>query len=69
MLGKKYTGEEALKTGIVHRTSSNTELMDTALTLTTSHGKEEYDNSMLAQLKYDLFVDLYKALNEPAVYP
>ena len=71
ILGKKYTGGEALKAGIVDQISSSDELMTTALTLAeenTSHGKEEYDNAMLHSLKRDLYLDLYKNLNEPAVY-
>ena len=71
VLGKKYTGEEALNAGIVHRICSDAELMNTALALaneTTSQGKEEYDNSMLHALKHDLYRDLCKKLNEPAVY-
>ena len=71
ILGKKYTGEEALKAGIVDKISSSDDLMSIALTLAeenTSHGKEEYDNGMLHSLKRDLYFDLYKKLNEPAVY-
>ena len=71
ILGKKYTAEEALKAGIVDKISSSDDLINTALTLAeenTSHGKEEYDNDMLHSLKRDLYLDLYKKLNEPAVY-
>lgn len=67
-LGKRYSADEALKTGLVHQVSDGTRLMDTALTLaseTTSHGKEEYDRDTLSQLKRDLYADLYKILNEP----
>ena len=67
LLGRKYTGEEAFAAGIVHKTSSNADLLSTALTLaqeTTSHGKEPYDRTMLAELKRELYYDVYEANND-----
>ena len=72
LLGKKYTGEEALNAGIVHRISSNPQLMSTTLSLAkevTSHVKEELDRDTLSRLKQDLYANICKCPNEPPVLP
>ena len=67
LLGKRHTGEEALKAGIAHRMSSSAELMKTALTLareTANHGKEPYNRAMLAELKHDLYSDVCISIDD-----
>ena len=65
--GRKYTGDEALKAGIVHRTADNTLLMDTALELAeeiSQFGNEEHNNQTVSEFKKDLYPDLYRALDQ-----
>ena len=72
LLGTKYTGEEALTAGIVHKTASNAELMNTTLALfreKTSHLKEDLDRHTMSLLKHNLHRDIYEFSINPPVEP
>ena len=72
LLGIKYTGEEALTAGIVHKTASNAELMDTTLALfreKTSHFKEDIDRHTMSLLKHNLYRDIYEFSINPPIEP
>ena len=54
-MGMKYTGEEALENGIVHKSTCNTDLLKTALTLARDVTKNRsLDRETLSILKQEL---------------
>ena len=65
VLGKRYTGEEAKAAGIVNEVSSPEELKDSAIAAANKLAGDGLDRKTLATLKYDLYRDVYRALNEP----
>ena len=66
VLGKRYSGVEAHKAGLVDELCSPTELRDTAITAACRLvGSEGLDRRTLTVLKRDLYRDVVQALIEP----
>lgn len=69
VLGKRYSGEEAERAGIVNEVCPPDELRDTAIaTACKLAGSEGLDRRTLSTLKYDLYRDVILALSEPPRY-
>lgn len=67
-MGKKYTGEEALRAGIVSHVCPSTEVMDAAMKMAKTTAKENYDGNALSMLKHNLYEGEFTALHGPLTY-
>ena len=68
VMGKKYTGEEALRAGIVSHVCPATEIMDAAMKMAESAAKENYDGPALTMLKHNLYNGEHTTLCGPLLY-
>ncbi len=66
MLGKRYTGEEALAARIINEVCSMESLKERAIAAGERlAGKDGLSRHVLSNIKRDLYRDTYKSLMEP----
>lgn len=66
--GKKYTGEEAERAGIVNELSPPEELRSAAIQAAGRLAGRGLDRNTVSTLKYDLYRDIVRAMSEPPSY-
>jgi len=64
-LGKRYTAEEAQKTGIVNEVSTLEKLEKSAISAANRLAGEGLDRQTLTAIKRDMYYDVYRILSEP----
>ena len=68
VLGKRYTGEEAERVGIVDQVCPPDELGSAAITAAGRLAGQGLDRMTVSALKYDLYRDIAVAMSEPPRY-
>ena len=67
-MGKKYTGKEALRAGIVSHACPGTEVMDAAMKMAERAVMDNYDGPALTMLKINLYEGEHTTLCGPLLY-
>uniref|UniRef100_A0A1X7VG08 Uncharacterized protein n=2 Tax=Amphimedon queenslandica TaxID=400682 RepID=A0A1X7VG08_AMPQE len=68
LMGRRYTGQEALDAGIIQGVMPGPQLLLSALKRGEEAAKENFDRSTLGELKNALYFSTVKALTEPNTY-
>ena len=68
LIGKRYTADEAYKTGIVHTVCPEDIVLSTAIEQGLHVSKENLDRDTLAQLKNGLNHPILQAFSVPTAY-
>ena len=67
-MGKKYTAEEGKSAGIIHKVCSGDQLLKITSELAENASQQNFDRTIMAQIKNDLYFLAVQALCEHARY-